>query len=42
MIDKFLSPTKLKNFLSCKYIIYNEAYKDELNIKKKEQKKYKK
>ena len=39
MIDKFLSPTKLKNFLSCKYIIYNEAYKDELNIKKKEKSK---
>lgn len=39
MTKKLLSPTKLKNFLSCKYIIYNEVFKEDLGISKKEKSK---
>ncbi len=33
---KFFTPTKIKNFLSCKYIVYNEFYKKDLGISKKQ------
>ena len=33
---KLFSPTKIKNFLNCKYTIYNEFYKNDLGISKKE------
>ena len=34
--NKFFSPTKIINFLNCKYIVYNEFYKKDLGISKKE------
>ena len=33
---KFFTPTKIKNFLNCKYIVYNEFYKKDLGISKKQ------
>ena len=35
-IDKLLSPTKIKSFLNCKYLIVNDFYKEEKGLKKKD------
>ena len=34
--NKFLSPTKIKSFLNCKYLIVNDFYKEEKGLKKKD------
>ena len=36
MTVNFFSPTMLKSYLNCRYIIFNEAYKKKLGLKKKE------
>ena len=36
MTVNFFSPTMLKSYLNCRYIIFNEANKKKLGLKKKE------
>ena len=36
MTVNFYSPTMLKSYLNCQYIIFNEANKNKLSLKKKE------
>ena len=36
MAKNLYSPSMFKNYLNCKYIIFNEFYQEKLNLKKKE------